>query len=932
MEGATDRALLMCERLKRRVPEELPGLDVHGGVASGRVLVLPEGGMRFVGEPMNLAARLEEHSRAGEFLVDRRTWERSRDAFEFRFLKRLDLPGLGVQEAYLLRGILEGQDLPGGSRSVFVGRGQELLDLYNAWEQFRAQPRPTMVRILGDTGIGKTQFIAEFLSWIPRDQVIIARALPYGMPPYGPLLYALWHLLVDGRSDAYTSLYRSVPVILAALEEDAQKFLPRDPEEAEGVLVQTFSQFLREPRVMVLDDAQWADAGTFRVLRKFFQNEFPVFQIVSGRTPLEDTLHWKEELSRLEREIPATTIRLGPLTREELREWWQRTWQETPDPGVIEEIHHRTRGVPFFARELMHFVREESLEHQNVPPRVEEVLLSRLSALPPETREILDCASVMGPFVIPEAVRHALKLGEEAFEARFAPLVRAKLLEKRSLFPSSAGTPWQEYAFPTPLFHQTVLDSLPRDRKIAYARGLLDFFVHAEFPGLSRNHFVIRLALQAGEFSTAEKLIPPVLQKLTQMGAWQAILNLVREMEPHRSHLSEEVGLRMDLAHARALIRTGRIQKAIGLLERRVETWPSLEATLLLAEALVWKGELQRAEDMLRQAKPRSPDEEWEWFMMKVWVAYRRGKWDEVKALWKKMENLPDPEDPRLHARMLNLKANTLPPHDLRLKIRTYQKALEIAEASGMVSMVQNIHSNLVILASRGYIGETLEHLEKAIALARERGDFLAESVATYNLSSVLVSVGAFDLARKRMEGFPELARRVQNQMGYVFWYEIQGRIAMGMGREEEALRAFREALRWAWRLRSPGLRAEIMDVFAHFLLENGRRAGIQLARWTWDRWPPHRRIFFLWRWNLADVRAEDVLRACPPHLAWDEWLDILVEILQREPRLAPRLEWKVRNILRFVCAHTPATLRPALLEHPRWRDFTGDALLERSI
>ncbi len=157
----------------------------------------------------------------------------------------------------------------------------------------------------------------------------------------------------------------------------------------------------------------------------------------------------------------------------------------------------------------------------------------------------------------------------------------------------------------------------------------------------------------------------------------------------------------------------------------------------------------------------------------------------------------------------------------------------------------------------------------------------------------------------------------------------VKGSIAREMGKPDEALAHFSRASTWAHHLKSEGLRAMVHYHQAWLLLELGRPAGGEIARWAWKRWSPFEQTFFLWRWGdhpavrrWAPRKVEspgEILRVAFPHLSWETWLDWMLEVMARDPAWEKRLRWKARRILAFVWRHTPETLRPHLARHPRY-------------
>src|SRR6266567_3551109 len=190
LEDHAERALHGALAMQRRL-HELFGetLALRIGVNTGEVVVgKPREGNSFVtGDPVNVAARLEQAAQAGEVLVGERTVATARGAFEFgepQVIEAKGKPG-GVECRRLVRALsLMRPRGVGGLRRAFVGRDEEMELLERAYDDLVAQRRARLVTILGDAGVGKTRLVREF--WdrlggrLPEPLRRTGRCLPYG--------------------------------------------------------------------------------------------------------------------------------------------------------------------------------------------------------------------------------------------------------------------------------------------------------------------------------------------------------------------------------------------------------------------------------------------------------------------------------------------------------------------------------------------------------------------------------------------------------------------------------------------------------------------------------------------------------------------------------------------------------------------------------
>src|SRR5213593_4026143 len=168
LEDHAERALHGALAMQRRL-HELFGetLALRIGVNTGEVVVgKPREGSSFVtGDPVNVAARLEQAADPGEILVGERTVLTARGAFEFGERRTVEAKGKpeGVECRRLVRALsLMRPRGVGGLRRAFVGRDEQMRALERIYDDVEEQREPRLVTVLGDAGVGKTRLLREF--------------------------------------------------------------------------------------------------------------------------------------------------------------------------------------------------------------------------------------------------------------------------------------------------------------------------------------------------------------------------------------------------------------------------------------------------------------------------------------------------------------------------------------------------------------------------------------------------------------------------------------------------------------------------------------------------------------------------------------------------------------------------------------------------
>lgn len=267
-----------------------------------------------------------------------------------------------------------------------VGRTAELARLQSLLD---GATGPTVALISGEGGIGKTRLVRELVRGLPAGVWALAGQAD-GTASSGPLALAL---------DALGS----VPPPEGT--EDLQR-AAADPSRPAEDRIRAAVDLLRRHvdhgcRVIVLDDLHWADAESIAVLERLAEpSGAPVLLVgtfrpgeLSRRHPLG------EALPRLERRHGVTRIHLERLSTAEVGDFLAAAFEQEPTYRVVEALHERSGGNPFFLEELVastSAATAQALADAPLPWSVAEIVGAQVEALSPEVRRIVTAASVLG--------------------------------------------------------------------------------------------------------------------------------------------------------------------------------------------------------------------------------------------------------------------------------------------------------------------------------------------------------------------------------------------------------------------------------------------------------------------------------------------------------------------------------------------------------
>ncbi len=232
-----------------------------------------------------------------------------------------------------------------------------------------------IVFVAGEAGVGKSSLVSAFLDCIGKDTRVLRGACdPLTTPrPLGPLVDIAAHAGGDlaQRLDESRDRHQMFQSFLATLSDRKQ------------------------PTVVVIEDAHWADEATLDLLR-FLGRRINTTAALLIVTYLDDEVSSTHPLRLVLGDLSTIgsiyRLPLAPLSPDAIR---QLASGSGIDPDFL---YRQTGGNPFFASEVLAGAAAAS---RGVPATVRDAVLARASRLSPAGRAVLDAASVIGsPFAI----------------------------------------------------------------------------------------------------------------------------------------------------------------------------------------------------------------------------------------------------------------------------------------------------------------------------------------------------------------------------------------------------------------------------------------------------------------------------------------------------------------------------------------------------
>ncbi len=406
-------------------------LAVHIGVASGEVVAAGLGSesrrdYTVTGDSVNLAARLEDMSEAGQTLISDAVHAAVADIVEAGLVGETTVRG--IPRPVRVWRVDRMRPHKARPAAPLVGRRAELRQLEGALDTLRETGTGQVVHVRGEPGIGKTRLVEEFASLAAAKGFGCHRALvlDFGagrsQDPVRTLARALLGLAADADQAARAAAARAahdaghipshlLPSLLDLLDVALSPELRAGLDAMDnagrtrarhGVLVRIAEAASRaRPVMLVVEDLHWAEAGLLGDLAALAvtTRDNPILLVMTSRfegDPVDQA--WRSTT----RGAQLVTLDLGPLHERDAR----ALAAGIIDPGsrLAQACVARAEGNPLFLLQLVRNATDIDLDA--VPDSLQSVVQSRLDRLQPSDKQALQAASVIGQRFGGDLLRH----------------------------------------------------------------------------------------------------------------------------------------------------------------------------------------------------------------------------------------------------------------------------------------------------------------------------------------------------------------------------------------------------------------------------------------------------------------------------------------------------------------------------------------------
>jgi ABC-type oligopeptide transport system substrate-binding subunit len=403
-----------------------------------------------------------------------------------------DRPASAAEVLHTLQqpGLLDKEALPARELSVLeriergrmVGRDRELQQARALWSRALAG-EGQMLLVSGEPGIGKTRLMRELVTQVEvtGGHALVGASYAEGGTPYAPFAQMIREVLRNGPGndvDLPEFVWADVLTLAPELRSrypDVPSNPALDPQAEQQRLFENLLVFFTAlsdaaPRLLVLEDAHWADSGTLFLLRHLARKtRGQRVMIVSTyrEVELDEARPLHKVLLDLQRERLATRLKLRRLDRAQTGEMLLVLFGEEITPQFLDGIYRETEGNPFFIEEVCKALVENgqlyyqdgrwnrpSVEQLGIPQSVRVAIQARVGNLPSDAQQTLRLAAVLGREFEFDILSQASELDEDALIDALESGERAQLIQE--VDGERGGT----FAFVHGLIPATLVESL----------------------------------------------------------------------------------------------------------------------------------------------------------------------------------------------------------------------------------------------------------------------------------------------------------------------------------------------------------------------------------------------------------------------------------------------------------------------------------------
>jgi class 3 adenylate cyclase/tetratricopeptide (TPR) repeat protein len=808
-EDDAERAVRAALELVTDVSTLAAQLQARAGVLTGEAAVTlgaTNQGM-VAGDLVNTAARLQGVAEPGTVLVGEPTMRAAERAIMFEEVgehslkgKLAPVPAWRAVRVVAQRG---GQLRTDALEPPFVGRDEELRLLKDQLHAPGRDQRARLVSITGPGGIGKSRLVWELEKYMDGVTELVywhrGRSPSYGE---GITFWALGEM-VRRRADLTED--DDEPTTRERIHATVEEYVADSDERAivEPALLallglgdaggggrdalfpawRTFFERISErgTTALIFEDLQWADSGLLDFIDHLldWSKSRPILVVTLARPELFDM---RPDWGAGRRAF--TSMALDPLGDDAMRQLLEGVVPGLPGSAVA-TIVSRAEGMPLYAVETVRALLAEgkierdgdvyrpvgNLEQLTVPESLRSLIASRLDALDPADRVLLQDASVLGQVFDLATLSIVTGEPEAALEERLRDLSRREIVELET---DPRSPERGQYKFVQALIREVAYGTLAlrdrRSRHLAIARHY-EAQGDDELAGALASHYVAahEASTEGAEADAvaaqARIALRAAADRAASLGAHaQAVSHIKRALgitvEPaERAELLERAALsaiaaadpdaeryaREALAARESIGDPGGIYRAAGLVGRVLLDISELEAATEVLEGVFSRG-----------LPPPEPEIEAELLAAMSRAYMRSNRSTEALEVAERALTIAEPRNlVRIVADAMNNRAAALNNFGRRREATALlEAAVKLAAEGGWTDLELRLMNNLAVTL-------TDDDPQRATQIAREMRDIAGRIGDVHWYLTATSSAASGDLME--MQGWPEAAASLED-------------------------------------------------------------------------------------------------------------------------------------------------------------------------
>jgi DNA-binding SARP family transcriptional activator/tetratricopeptide (TPR) repeat protein len=588
----------------------------------------------------------------------------------------------------------------------FIGRTTERAAVLGVLEAM-FQGKGKVLAIEGEAGIGKSRLLREIAAGVRWRGATLLQGMASETPntsPFSPLVDALSAFINSPRgAQVEMTLKGETLAALAQLNPEWKKKFVLDkvpPEAAVNRFYDALNIFGASiarltPLVLAFDDLQWASPALWKsldVLAQSLVGAGGMLIAIYRRPEIEQTPGW-EFVQAWDRIGILKSISLGPFSVEEV----SQLIKDAPQIDAV-ELHAQTGGNPFYIHEWLS-APESNKTSGDLP------VANRLQKLSKTARLALESASVLG-----ESIPYRLWTEISDLSSLALATLSDELVANRWLKPSAAG-----YAFEHDLLRSAVYGEIEPSKRRRLHQRAANAYTSLDPENLRARAFHLDQAGLAAEAARAYRLAGEQDFSRFALREAQAALDRALSLLP-----LEATGERIEtaIALAKTCDATGdraRQKSALdeALANAKGDEPQRLSAHLEGARFNIHIGQVAEAEQLVESAlalarRLGDHEQETEALLTYADLCMEQGKWGEVQK-W------------------------------------SLQALQQAQSSSNQFAEGRALRYVGIVTRKMGNPVESIEWLERAIALQRALGDRLQVSISQTNLLPAFNELGAWD-------------------------------------------------------------------------------------------------------------------------------------------------------------------------------------------